>query len=59
MINHLAYLIYKKQVHIHMNKMQQNNPIKYYLPGISPHPTPRNCKKRHQKPPTLQNLLLK
>ena len=46
-----------------MNKIQQNNHIKYHLPVFSPHPTSINCKKkkkkRHQKPSALQNLLLK
>jgi len=42
-----------------MNKMQPINPFKYYLPVFIPHPTPRNCKKRHQKLHALQNLLLK
>ena len=45
MIIHLAYLIYKKQQHIHMNTIQQNNPIKYYLPVSALTPHQKNCEK--------------
>jgi len=45
MIIHLAYLINKKQQHIHMNTTQQNNPIKYYLPVSAPNPPQKTAKK--------------
>ena len=56
MIIHLAYLIYRKQQHIHMKTIQQNNSIKYYLPVSAPTPPKKTVKKTHQKPPAHQNL---